>query len=478
MIEKDISEVIPQHNVYTVSPSSKALLESLGVWELLEPSRLSKVDCMEVWEAGGKAFSKWTDIKKPEKSEKADEKAKTDEKEKATEKLEAKANEKEKAEKLEKSNEAAKSTAAKGETKTEEKDKTDDKETKTPEKQEDINIMGYTVESGHLQAALHHKLEGEGIVERKISTRIRDLYTKETECANIKLEDGTKLSADLVIGCEGSESFVYKAIKNPEKTEEHFGFICTVQTDVKTDRIWEKFLDSGPLALLPCWGNYYALFWSCDKDLYKFLSDLDDEHFIKEFNFNLTKKPKTEKEEPPAEGEEMPPTVLKVVRSRKSFPLNTTQAEKYVDKRLVLIGEAAHSVHPFAGQGLNLGLMDVEVLTHVLNKIIAAEKDIGDKDLLQEFETKAKLYNYLMMGGIEMMMQEYDNSLLAFVQTRSFVLSALNSLGITKKAFNEISSGTSYRDMIINSDNEEFWKGIKILQGLVKSDALPKLLDI
>lgn len=403
---KHAKGIAPDQRVYSVNPSSKALLESLGVWKELEPKRIAPIEHLQIWESSGTSYMRWNeDASEP---------------------------------------------------------------------------LGFVVEDKHLLAALHKCLEADGVVQREFSTKITRLNTKDTTYASGTLNDEVNFTAHLVVGCD-MDSFVHRAMNIPieEKESDYYKIACTVKAENKNDRtVWQRFMEAGPIAILPCWDGYSSAIWSCDKELHKYLMGLEPATFIDELNHNLTKKSKHETINVSLGGGEKfasPPKILEAVNERISYPVTKHQMERYIAHRLALLGEAAHSVHPLAGQSLNLGLMDVEVLTHVLNEQLHEKKDIGEETHLKEYETKAKLYNYLMMGGIELIMKGYENELLPFVQARNFALSALNNLGFAKKAFNEIANGKLYRDMIVNSSNEEFWKGMKVFRNLIKDDKFPQI---
>ena len=402
----DMGKELPEHRVFSINPSSKDLLDELGVWSMLHPSRVTPIKYMQVWEAGGTGYLRWGD--------------------------------------------------------------------NMPDP------LGYIVENGHLQSAVHEKLEEQGIVIKKIPAKIKELTIEQGNFAKLSLEDNTALTARLVVGCEGANSFVKKTLKIPSWgwSVNQIGIVCSVETNQKSETAWQRFLETGPIALLPCWEKYSSIVWSCDRDFHKFLLELDEEKFVNELNFHLTKKSKYDTinlATGNAASFDLPPVVVRAANKRVGFPLNMAQAERYIGNRAALVGDAAHSVHPLAGQGLNLGLMDAETLTHVIDKNLKAGHDIGDEDILQEYENKAKLYNYLMMGGMEFIKRSYENDFFLFAQARNLAISAINNLGITNY-FNDVASGKFFREMLLkdNSSGDQLLKGMKKLEEVAKSFQFPK----
>lgn len=90
-----------------------------------------------------------------------------------------------------------------------------------------------------------------------------------------------------------------------------------------------------------------------------------------------------------------------------SFPLNTLSANRYVLDNIALLGDAAHSIHPMAGQGLNLGLADSKILANEIIEQLRSGKDFGREQGLLKYELKAKANNYVMQAGLEVVKQSY-----------------------------------------------------------------------
>ena len=151
---------------------------------------------------------------------------------------------------------------------------------------------------------------------------------------------------------------------------------------------FQRFLKTGPVALLPLWGAYSSIVWSCPDDVCAELQGLDEAEFINRLNQafrNPSEAPDLgrlgDKILPSSLKErqfEMPPLVDAVHTKRYAFPLMCQNAQSYVGHRMALVGDAAHRVHPLAGQGLNLGLSDVAYLSNVILAAKKSGQDIGD----------------------------------------------------------------------------------------------------
>lgn len=127
-----------------------------------------------------------------------------------------------------------------------------------------------------------------------------------------------------------------------------------------------------------------------------------------------------------------------------SFPLNTASTSKYVDDGVALIGDAAHSIHPMAGQGLNLGLLDANILANVICKTIESGGAISSETNLFEYEFLAKKNNYLMQSGIEVLKMAYG--------FQSAPLANLRNLGI------DLINATPLKKVVISFADGEFYE--------------------
>lgn len=126
----------------------------------------------------------------------------------------------------------------------------------------------------------------------------------------------------------------------------------------------------------------------------------------------------------------MPPLVDAVHTKRFAFPLALQNANSYVGHRMALVGDAAHRVHPLAGQGLNLGLSDVAYLSNVILSAKKGGQDIGDLGFtLSNYDKKAKANAYMIMGAIEFVKRSYDPTVQGN-EPLGHVLAAARNLGI------------------------------------------------
>lgn len=128
-----------------------------------------------------------------------------------------------------------------------------------------------------------------------------------------------------------------------------------------------------------------------------------------------------------------------------SFPLATASASKYVSDGTALIGDAAHSIHPMAGQGLNLGLLDANILANVVCKTIESGGYIGEEANLFEYEFKAKQSNYLMQTSLEAIKMAYGFQSGPLATLRNIGVDIVNNTPL-KTAFTAFADGDFYEE--------------------------------
>lgn len=213
-----------------------------------------------------------------------------------------------------------------------------------------LTALGHIVGHGQLLRAL--RTEAEGRIEC-LSTCARGTRTSrdgiEIDCA-----DGDLVTAELVVAAEGAHSLLREAagIDMPGWDYGQHGIVANVHCDAGLQRTaWQRFLSSGPVALLPLDDERASIVWSADEAVAEDLLAMDDDNFAAHL------------------GDAMQGMVGRVtLQSRRaSFPLRARHAERYYGQRLALLGDSAHVVHPLAGQGLNLGLGDAQALAGALS---------------------------------------------------------------------------------------------------------------
>lgn len=187
-----------------------------------------------------------------------------------------------------------------------------------------------------------------------------------------------ELRATLVIAADGAHSWVRSQSKilAPARPYLQRGIVAKISTEAShRDTAWQRFLSTGPIAVLPLAGNTSSIVWSADETLADRLLSLSEVEFAEQLEAALESRLGN----------------VKVLTRPQAFPLQSQHAERYCQANLVLIGDAAHSIHPLAGQGANLGFKDVAALTSLLKDVAASQ--LGDYSLLSKYQRQRRLDN-------------------------------------------------------------------------------------
>ena len=243
--------------------------------------------------------------------------------------------------------------------------------------QEKVESFGQVIEDAWLGRVLLTEVRKQPLIELIDGVQVTSL-TQDTDQALIEAirgEEHLSLQAKLVIAADGRDSFCRKAlgIGASEHDYDQVAIVTTVQTSKPHNHVgFERFSHLGPLALLPLPGEYRrSVVWPVKKGTEgEWLGDENDQHFLdalqETYGDRAGKFQKTGK--------------------RFSFPLSQVLAEKQAVGRVVLMGNAAHTIHPVAGQGFNLCMRDAYVLVRYLTEQLAQSDDIGQPSMLLAYE--------------------------------------------------------------------------------------------
>jgi 2-octaprenylphenol hydroxylase len=278
--------------------------------------------------------------------------------------------------------------------------------------------LGHIVDHDWLRIGLWNALED--------SADQADLLTASTpaalEAMTVRLADGTSLQTRLLVGADGADSWVRTQLQLPT-TGRDYGQLAVV-AHVSSERphertAWQCFTPSGPVALLPLADGRSSIVWSCFEAEARQIVTLTDD----EFGARLTA----------ATGHVL--GNLRPTTPRLALPLAVRHTHRYTGARFALIGDAAHQIHPLAGQGINLGLLDAAALagtlaTHLLRTRLA---DPGDALVLRRYERWRKGANLLTMAAMEGLHRMFTSDSTALRTFAAAGLGAVDRLPAVKR---------------------------------------------
>ena len=232
--------------------------------------------------------------------------------------------------------------------------------------------MGYLVEDRHLRTAFLSAMDGHDKITQIDADQVIAQST-DAACATVTLASGQVISAPLLIGSDGRNSgtAARAGIKRTGWGYNQTAVVCAVDHALPHHGIAHQFfMPGGPLAILPLTGNRSSIVWSEQTDRATAMMALDDAGFLDALR--------------PAFGSFL--GEIGLTGKRFSYPLGLSLAHAFIADRVALIGDAAHGVHPIAGQGLNAGLRDVAALAQTLQEARGRGEDIGGKMPLQRYQ--------------------------------------------------------------------------------------------
>ncbi|CRL07024.1 CLUMA_CG020006, isoform A [Clunio marinus] len=315
------------------------------------------------------------------------------------------------------------------------------------------------VENDLILESLYKQLENLLNVQVRNESRLESckLPKDDVKKSEVTLKSGEQFSCDLLIGADGANSIVRQKmeVNNFALSYKQMGVVATLELDAEeaagNSVAWQRFLPTGPVALLPLTDKLSSLVWSTNVEHAKELLRMEPEMFIENLNEAYLKSYKTnslvDKFMKTAEGAfplgrnkmlQVPPRVKNLQEgSRAAFPLGFGHASSYVCRGAALIGDAAHRVHPLAGQGVNLGFGDVLKLTEILSEAVYSGSSLDNIQYLLKYEQERLKANVPIMVGIHALQQLYCNDFPPFVLARSLGLKITNFTPPLKKFFME-----------------------------------------
>jgi len=287
--------------------------------------------------------------------------------------------------------------------------------------------LGYLVENSRLQEGLTHVLHQHDNLELICPAAIESVAW-HTDRVEVILDDGQAFSAPLIVGADGAHSWLRQQADIGIYSRDYGqkGIVTTVRPQMHhRDVAYQRFLPTGPLAMLPMSDGLCSIVWSAEHAEADRLMALDDVAFLEDLNLTFG----------PMLGR------IEEVGERAAFPLVARLARHLVQPRTALIGDAAHTIHPLAGLGVNLGLRDAMVLAQEIVDARRFEEDWGEMDVLERY-MKQRLPDILsIMGAMGFFHELFTHNFPGLPELRGLGMRIVGNSGPIKKLLMQNSTG-------------------------------------
>ncbi len=293
--------------------------------------------------------------------------------------------------------------------------------------------FGWILSNHHIRTTLMRHMANMS-VDHIAPARVKDFAVSENS-ASVILESGKELSAQLIVGADGRGSSLRDFMDVPVRGWSYHqrAVVCFIAHEFPHhNKAVEHFWPAGPFAILPMNdtedGRHCSslVFTEHGKKRSSTLMDLSNEDFLAEVQSRF----------PESYGR------VEVINNvRKAYPLSLSHAAEYIAPRMVLVADAAHGIHPIAGQGLNLGFRDLGCLATLIEEAVAKGDDIGADELLQSYQRKRRPDNMAMVAVTDGLVRLFSNDLPPVKILRRFGLKAVSKLLPAKKFFMQRAMG-------------------------------------
>lgn len=285
-----------------------------------------------------------------------------------------------------------------------------------------LPALGHIIENRAIRAALWRRMQDWPNLHVLCPAEVIRIALNDDAPVCVSLADGMTLQTDLVVGADGGLSRVRLAAEMNALgwSYEQHGIVANVETERSHESTaWQCFLSSGPLAFLPMAASRCSIVWTAPSAYANQLLHADDAVFNAQLEAAFSHRLGS----------------VRALGPRATFPLRLHHATEYVRRRIALIGDAAHVVHPLAGQGVNLGLLDAAVL---LNELILAQErgdDLGALKTLRRYERARKGDNFMRALSFDGINQLFSSTHKAIRSVRAIGVNAVDRTYPIKQYF-------------------------------------------
>ena len=289
--------------------------------------------------------------------------------------------------------------------------------------------LGHIVENNVLTTSLMERIDGAENIEKMFGARLESIQT-ESHHVCVKIDNREPLTSYLVVGADGGNSMVRKmaGIECIEEPYHQRAIVAQIEvSEPIPGTAFQRFLPTGPLALLPLTDDSYSIVWSCSFDRAEELEKCEAREFEEQLERCLDYR----------FGE------VRLMSGRVAFNLRKLQARSYFSGRTVLLGDAAHVIHPLAGMGANLGLMDAAALYDVLPSSLSPEDDPWNYSSMRKYERWRKSVNIPVINLMDGFDKGFRTSSQAMRMMLGLGLTFTNRLNMTKRKIIRLACGLS-----------------------------------
>lgn len=280
--------------------------------------------------------------------------------------------------------------------------------------------MGHMLEDRYLRRALMAAMEASSRITHRAGSRV--LSQDTSGLTSVTLEGGEVLRGRLLVGADGKRSGVAEraGIKRMGWDYNQTALVCAVEHEKPHNGIAHQFfMPGGPLAILPLPGNRSSIVWSESEPRASALKAASDDDFMDALR--------------PAFGDFLGD--ISLTGQRHSYPLSLSLATAFVAEKLALVGDAAHGVHPIAGQGLNLGLRDVSALAETLADAKRRGEDFARRDVLDRYQQWRRVDTVGLAVATDSVNRLFSNDNPAIRAIRDIGMGAIGSLPTLRRRF-------------------------------------------
>lgn len=278
--------------------------------------------------------------------------------------------------------------------------------------------LGYMVENNVLQLALWQALEAHQQVTLRVGSALQAMQ-REPMSTTLRLNDGSECAAALVIGADGANSQVRQLAGIGVQAWQYRQSCMLISVQCANDpgdSTWQQFTPTGPRAFLPLFDHWASLVWYDTPARIRQLQAMSMPQLQQEIMRHF----------PSRLGQVTP-------LNAGAFPLTRRHAMQYVQPGLALVGDAAHTIHPLAGQGVNLGYRDVDALLDVLAEAKSHGETWAGLSVLERYQTRRRADNLMMQSGMDLFYAGFSNDLAPVRVLRNIGLMAAARAGVVKR---------------------------------------------